>query len=99
MERGITMRKPAKSVIASDVRQFSQIRPAMEARIASCGADGPARARLMEWVSDLAGRIEAGDLRLMTTWALGRSIVREVENWESGYYVRSTPGGTGCVVA
>ena len=93
------MRKPAKAVIARDVQQFSQIRPTMEKRIAESGADGQARERLMGWVADLGQRIADGKLRLPTTWALGRSIVRECENWESGYYVRSTPGGTGCVVA
>lgn len=93
------MRKPAKAVIAGDVRQFAQIRPAMEKRIAECGADEPARKRLAEWLDDLESRIVTGGLRLPTTWALGRSIVRECENWESGYYSSSTSTGSGVEVA
>lgn len=93
------MRKPAKAVIASDVRQFADIRPAMEKRIFECGADELARKRLMGWVDDLAKRIADGGLRRPTTRALGRSIIREIEGWESGYYSRSTPGGTGVCVA
>jgi hypothetical protein len=45
----------------------------------------PHRARVYSWTSDVLDRITGGELGMCTA-ALMRSVEREIEAWESGYY-------------
>lgn len=85
------MRKAGKQRIRAALSQYAKWRTEIEPRIAALKLD-QARAYLHGWADEVHTRIKAGELGPCTT-ALAASVRRDVEAWETGYYVSIEPNG------
>lgn len=84
------MRKASKKAIASNLASFNQWREKVETRLAAINQEG---ARIIrEWMDDLQSRIESGEITDCTQ-ALVNSVVRALNDFESGRYVGVTESG------
>jgi hypothetical protein len=88
------MRKAGKKRIAQAIKEYQAWRAKVDARLEGIDPQGAAIAR--EWADDVLARIQEGELPLPGSClsALSRSVVRVIEDFESGFYkgVTSTGG-------
>lgn len=84
------MRKAGKKRIKAAMAQYAPWRAEVDTRLAALSER--ARAYITEWADDVRDRIEAGDLG-PCTGALARSVMRDIESWETGFYVGFTEDG------
>ncbi|TXH15389.1 MAG: hypothetical protein E6R03_07220 [Hyphomicrobiaceae bacterium] len=84
------MRRAGKKRIAQALLDYRIWRLKVDARLESIPPEGAKVAR--EWADDVYERIKAGDLGFCTS-ALSRSVVRVIEDFESGFYVGVTDNG------
>lgn len=84
------MRRPSKSRIAQALDEYTQWRASVDNRLANILPEGASIVR--GWADDVRSRIADGELGICTT-ALARSVVRAIEDFESGFYVGVTDGG------
>ena len=90
-------RKPAKAKIDAALSQYVEWMKSIGPRIDAIPS--PERRKLIYgWTNDVLDRIQSGELGSCTS-ALIRSVVRECENWESGYYTHTENGGRTCAIA
>lgn len=85
------MRKAGKKRIGAALTQYAAWRAEFQPRIDALKLDR-ARAYINEWADEVRTRIEAGELGMCTT-ALAASVRRDIESWESGFYVSMEPNG------
>lgn len=83
------MRKPSKKRIEVSKGQYVEWMKSIGPRIDRIPS--ARRTVVYGWTSDILDRILSGELG-MTTAAFIRSVERECENWESGYYTEAVDG-------
>jgi len=92
------MRKASRVTIEATLRQYDDWRAGVDKRASQLTIVGAA-ADVADWADDVRGRIMAGDVGDCTS-ALARSVIRLLEDCESGFYVERTPtGGYRCAAA
>ena len=81
----MNIRKATKQQIRETLVRYSEWRARVDARASKIG---PNAAYVLEWADDVRERIEQGECRSghACTQALIRSVERDLESWESGYY-------------
>ena len=84
------MRKASKKTIASNLASYIQWRERVEGRLVAINQDGAKIIR--EWLDDLQGRIESGEITDCTQ-ALVFSVIRALNDFESGRYIGVTESG------
>ena len=84
------MRKASKAAIAQALADYAPWRARVNARLEALPPE--AQTKIGAWADDVRRDIERGDLG-MCNQALVRSVVRAIEDFESGFYVGVTSTG------